>query len=91
MSQANTPEYILGFIRDRLTIAVLGGIWHDQKFDYDISSNLIYRGLHEMHKIGDSNTEWEIWKYTYNVGNNVTRIEGPLRGSWTDRAALAWE
>jgi hypothetical protein len=90
MSQANTPEYVMGFIRDRQTIAVLGGIWHDQKFDYAGGSNLIYRGVHEMHNISEDDTNWEVWKYTYDIGNNVTRIQGPLRGSWTNRASLGF-
>ena len=89
MVQRNTPEYVLGYIRDRNTIAVLGGIWHDQRFDYAGGSNLIYRGVHEMHDMSTANEDWEIWKYTYS-GSDIIRIEGPLRGSWDGRAALVW-
>ena len=89
MSQSKVPEYILGFIRDRNTIAILGGIWHDQKLAWDASSNLSYIGVHEMHNMPDSDENFEIWKYTWTSGN-LARIEGPLRGSWTDRATLDW-
>ena len=83
------PDYQCGFIRDRLTIAVLGGIWHDVRMEYDVSDLLIYKGTHEKHDMPDTDTDWEIWKYTYD-GTNVTRIEGPLRGAWHDRATLSW-
>ncbi len=85
-----TPDYQIGFIRDRMTIAVLDGIWHDILFEYDGSSNLIYKGVHEFHNTSQSDENWEIWKFTYDVSSNCTRIQGPLRGSWTGRAALLW-
>jgi hypothetical protein len=84
------PDYQMGFIRDRQTIAILGGIWHDQKFEWDTSGNLIYIGMHEMHPMPDSDDDFEIFKLTWTSGN-LTRMEGPLRGSWTGRAALAWD
>jgi hypothetical protein len=88
MSANNVPEYILGYIRDRSTIATLGGIWHDQKLEWS-SGNLIYYGVHEMHNMPDSDENFEIWKYTWTSGD-LTRMEGPLRGSWTGRATLGW-
>ena len=87
MSQG--PDYQLGFIRDRMTIAVMGGIWHDVREAYDVNNLLIYKGCHEFHDVAITDTNWEIWKYTYS-GNNRVRTEGPLRGSWDGRAALAW-
>jgi YD repeat-containing protein len=89
MSSRNSPEYILGYIRDRLTIAVLDGIWHDQQFEYS-GSNMIYRGVHEMHNIGDTDPDWEVWKYTWDASNNLTRIEGPIHGKWSDRLTMDW-
>jgi len=62
--------------------------WKDQRFDYT-SGNLDYKGLHTVHKTAEGTATWEIWKYTW-VSGNITRIEGPLTGSWTGRAALAW-
>lgn len=90
MTQNNIPEYIMGYIRDRLTLAVLDGIWHDVRIEYNSSGNLEYRGVHEMHNIPITDTGWEIWKYTYDSSNRTTRVEGPLRGSWDGRAALGW-
>jgi YD repeat-containing protein len=90
MAQQNVPEYVLGYLRDRLTIAVLDGIWHDVRIAYDSSGYLIYRGVHEMHNIATTNADWEIWKYTNDTSGRVTRIEGPLRGSWDGRASLLW-
>ena len=86
---SDLPDYKIGYIRDRQTIAILGGIWHDQRFEYDGSNNVIYSGVHEMHNVATSDIDWEIWKYTYSSSNCV-RIEGPLRGAWDDRAILDW-
>ena len=83
------PDYQVGYIRDRLTIAVLGGIWHDVRMDYDVEGNVVYMAKHETHNIATTNEDWEVWKYTYDTGK-CTRIEGPLRGAWDDRATLAW-
>ena len=78
----------MGGIRDRLTISVLNGYWHDQRYAYS-GDDMIYKGCHHTHKADEGDTDWVIWKYTYTAGN-VTRIEGPLEGSWTGRAALDW-
>ena len=81
--------YDLSGIQDRLTIAVLGGIWKDVRFDYG-TGDLDYRGCNITHKAATDEETWEIWKFTYDVSNNVTRIEGPLSGSWDNRASLDW-
>lgn len=87
---AGYPDYQMGYIRDRQTIAVLGGIWHDQQLEWDASGNLIYIGVHEMHPVTtEAENDYEVYKLTWTSGN-LTRIEGPLRGSWTGRAALPW-
>ena len=36
-----------------------------------------------------SATNWVIWKYTYVTGA-LTKIEGPLVGTWDGRGALDW-
>jgi hypothetical protein len=77
-----------GGIRDRKTIAILRGYFKDCRMD-DTSGNLDYRGVHFEHKAATSSTDWEIWKYTWSSGDLV-RIEGPLKGSWDDRAVLDW-
>jgi hypothetical protein len=79
----------LGGIRDRLTLIVAGGYFDDRRYDYDGSNNLIYRGYALKHKTATSDSEWYIWKYTY-TGGNLTRMEGPLTGTWDGRAALSW-
>lgn len=89
MTGTGQPDYQLSYITDRLTIAILKGIWHDVKLYYDISDNLIYKCCHEMHKADDGDLGWEIWKYTW-TGSNCDRIEGPLKGSVTNRATLEW-
>ena len=89
MGQTGTPEYKLGYIHDRQTIAILGGIWHDIRMEYDASDNLVYRGVHENHNAATTDEDWEVWKYTWS-GVTCTRIEGPLRGAWDDRASLSW-
>jgi len=64
-------------------------MWLDQRMDYT-SGDLDYRGITEAHKASEGASVWWIWKYTWDAGSNCTRIEGPLLGSWTDRASLAW-
>jgi hypothetical protein len=65
-----------------------GSKWKDQRYDYT-SGNLDYKGVNETHKAATDSSTWEISKYTW-TGSNITRIEGPLTGSWDGRAALAW-
>jgi hypothetical protein len=89
MTGTGSPDYQLSYITDRMTIAVLKGIWHDVLLYYDGSNNLIYKCCNELHKADTAEETWEIWKYTW-VGPNCTRIEGPLKGSVDDRATLAW-
>jgi len=62
--------------------------WKEKRFDYT-SGDLDYKGFHEIHKTAEGEGTWSVWKYTYSSGDLV-RIEGPLKGSWTGRAALDW-
>ena len=62
--------------------------WKDQRFDYG-SGDLDYKGIHFMHDAGGTDESWHIWKYSWS-GGNLVRIEGPLVGTWTGRAALGW-
>lgn len=78
-----------GGIRDRQTIAILNSYFKDTRMDYDGSGNLIYWGVNFVHKNDTAATDWEIRKYTYGA-NGITRIEGPLKGAWDDRATLDW-
>ena len=66
----------------------LGARWLDQRFDYT-SGDLDYKGAHSMHMAPMGDGGWYIWRYTWLAGDLV-RIQGPLRGSWTDRALLKW-
>ncbi len=52
-------------------------------------NNPIYVGKNTTHDAATSAIDWYIWKYTWS-GNNPTRKEGPLVGSWDGRAALGW-
>lgn len=85
---SNLEQIVVGGIRDRETIVSLGGYWHDVRMDY-IADQLIYRGAHYLHNRPTSDGEWEIWKYTWD-GTGVSRIEGPLKGAWDNRATLDW-
>jgi hypothetical protein len=88
-TKSQYPDYVMGFIRDRLTIAVLDGIWHDVRMEYGATGLLTYRAVHEMHDVAITDPDWEVWKYTYS-GSDIVRIEGPLHGSWDGRALLEW-
>ena len=60
----------------------------DTRMEYS-SGDIIYKGIHATHKAAASNASWLIWKYTW-TGDDLTRIEGPLEGTWDGRAGLAW-
>ena len=51
--------------------------------------DMIYRGINTTHKAATSATNWVIWKYTY-VTSMLTKIEGPLVGTWDGKPALDW-
>jgi hypothetical protein len=74
-------------IRD-LAVSVSNDLWDDTRFDWT-SGDLDYKGKNETHKALVTATDWQIYKYTWAAGL-PTRIEGPLEGSWTGRAALSW-
>ena len=83
-------DYVaVGGIHDRGTIVSLNAYWKDVRHDYGVGGDLVYRGVHYEHKKATSDPFWEIWKYTWGA-DGITRIEGPLRGAWDDRATLDW-
>ena len=67
----------------------LGIYFKDQRFAYN-GSNLEYRGAHFKHNAGTDDELWQIWKYSYDGSDNISRIEGPLEGTWDNRALLSW-
>lgn len=83
------PEYRMGYINDRRTIAHLDGIWHDIKVEFDESGNVVYRAVHELSGQPADSDFWCVWKYTYDSHNRPTRIEGPLCGKygWEDKTS----
>lgn len=59
------------------------------KFDFT-SGNLDYIGKNMRVKAGDGDADWMITKYNWSAGGEIDNIQGPLMGSWTNRAALSW-
>ena len=72
----------------RRALASENSNWKDKRYEFS-DGNVIFKGLHEDHKASMADDNWQIWKLTYDDGN-ITRIEGPLIGSWSNRASLAW-
>jgi len=66
-----------------------GGVGQDKRMDWDVSGNLVYMGQNATAGVAEADTKWRISKLTWTSGN-LTRIEGPLTGSWTGRAAILW-
>ena len=81
-------ELNVGGVRSRDHIINLDCYWRDQRFAYS-GTEVAYRGVHHFHNTATDEDTWEIWKYTYS-SDLIVRIEGPLRGSWDDRASLGW-
>ena len=63
----------------------------DQRYEWQGTEPalLIFKGIHPTHKALTSDTHWFIWKFSYS-GGNMVRQEGPLEGSWDNRAGLGW-
>ena len=81
--------YDLSGIQDRLTIAVLNGIWKDQR--YASVGNTEYHGVNITHNADLDETTWEIWRTTKDENGNKIREEGPFQGSWNNRENLGWD
>ncbi len=65
----------------------------DTRFENDANKNMKYKGIHATHKALESNANWLIWKYTWELISGsycLSRIEGPLEGAWNNRDGLAW-
>jgi len=62
--------------------------WLDRRYDYT-SGNLDYLGKN-VAIAGTTSDDWQIFKFTYDGSGNVTRMQGPLVGTWDGRAALGW-
>jgi hypothetical protein len=67
-----------------------GSYWLDTRID-DTSGNVDYKGVNTVHKATEATATWRIWKFSDYSGGIARRKEGPLVGSWTGRAALAWD
>lgn len=79
----------LKFENDRMLVDTGENYWKDKRFEYS-SGDLIYKGVNVTHKAATDAATWYIWKYTWD-GDDCTRIEGPLEGTWDNRASLAWD
>lgn len=63
--------------------------WGERRYDYT-SGNIDYIGKHVTVGAVTSDDAWNVWKFTYDGDGNMTRMQGPLIGTWDDRAALSW-
>jgi len=62
--------------------------WKDSRYD-STSGNLDYKGLNRIANSSGSESNWQIWKFTWSSGNLI-RKQGPIEGKWDDRASLGW-
>lgn len=62
--------------------------WKDKRFEWS-GDDLIYMGTNRTSKASTSEKNWYIWKLTWS-GADLIRLQGPLEGSWDDRATLGW-
>ena len=80
---------LVGHLHDARLQSELDTYWKDKRFEYS-GTNIIYRGYHITLNADEDDGKWIIWKYTH-TGNNITRIQGPVVGPWTNRDSLLWE
>ena len=77
---------VLG-IGDKRVQASLGVLPKDIRAERDGNGNLIYFGINIYHNADTSEEDWEIKKFTWD-SEGITRIQGPTKGSWDNRASL---
>lgn len=82
-------EDAAGGILQRDALIGLNAFWRQKRFAYDAGGNIIYIGFHYKKDAPTSEGNWAVRKFTY-TGSDITLIEGPLTGSWDNRATLAW-
>lgn len=63
--------------------------WNDIRVD-NTSGNIDYIAKNITHKAAVGSATWYIWKYSDYDSGLARRIEGPLVGTYTGRAALSW-
>lgn len=63
-----------------------GYYWKDTRYEYDVSSNCIYKGLHRRLNALTADTNWYVNKYDYNGSNNCTQKRLQIT-SWDGRAS----
>jgi hypothetical protein len=87
---SNYPERTdIGGVNTRDQIINLDAYWREERFEY--SGGLkVFVGKHHIRNAPTDDDRWEIWKKNYD-GDVVTRIEGPLQGSWDGRNSLTWD
>jgi hypothetical protein len=58
------------------------------RYDYT-GVNMTYKGTHTVINAATSDPNWAIRKFTY-TANQLVMEQGPLVGSWDNRASLSW-
>lgn len=62
--------------------------WPELRFDFT-TGDLDYLGKHYSSGAATSDGGWLVWKFTWS-SSLPTRIQGPIVGSWDNRASLSW-
>jgi len=58
-------------------------------YDYDASNNLIYSAICTEFSQANTDDNWVIKRYWYDVSDNLIRVK-KLTGIWNNRANLDW-
>ena len=62
--------------------------WPEVRYDFT-TGDLDYLGKNAQAGASTADEDWVIWKYNWS-SSLPTRIQGPLTGSWDNRATLGW-
>ena len=65
------------------------GDFQDIRSTYS-GTNMTYKACNMRKGAATADTDWLIWKFTYDGSNNLTREQGPLIGSVDGQASLDW-
>lgn len=70
----------LGWVRNPVT-----GTFAQEQYEWNADGTLGYKGVNSERAAADGNTEWVIFKYTYDGSKRVIKIEMRVT-TWTARA-----
>lgn len=62
--------------------------WNSIEIEYDASDQIKYLGKNKTLSAPVEDKSWYISKFTWNGSGNLTNVNGPVLGKWSERVIL---